>query len=90
MWLYKLRKLNGPNFTWPLFMFSGAVSEGLLARMGKIYIGKPVNPKSRRELIAALKPHHLQYLRADCGDLPEGYTPPPKVVKAADAFRILR
>jgi radical SAM superfamily enzyme YgiQ (UPF0313 family) len=90
MWLYKLRKLNGPNFTWPLFMFSGAVSEGLLARMGKIYIGKPVNPKSRRELIATLKPHHLQYLRADCGDLPEGYTPPPKVVKAADAFRILR
>jgi hypothetical protein len=58
--------------------------------MGKIYIGKPVYPKIRRELIATLKPHHLQYLRADCGDLPEGYTPPPKVVKAADAFRILR
>jgi radical SAM superfamily enzyme YgiQ (UPF0313 family) len=90
MWLYKLRKLNGPNFTWPLFMFSGALSESLLARMGKIHVGKPMNTRSRRELIATLKPRHLQYLRADCGDLPEGYTPPPRVLKAADAFTILR
>src|SRR5262247_972232 len=41
MWLYKLRKVNGPNFTWPLFMFSGAISEKNLERMGKIYRGKP-------------------------------------------------
>ncbi|HWP43392.1 MAG TPA: radical SAM protein [Blastocatellia bacterium] len=89
LWLYRLRKLNGPNFTWPLWMFSGAISEGLLGRMGKIYIGKPMKTKSRRELIATLKPHHLQYLRADCGDLPEGYTLPPRVLKASDAFRVL-
>lgn len=25
MWLYRLRKLNGPNFTWPLMMFAGVV-----------------------------------------------------------------
>ena len=39
-WLLKLRHTNGPNFTWPLVMFSGALSEKTLERMGKIYIGK--------------------------------------------------
>jgi len=76
MWLYKLRRANGPNFTWPLWMFSGALSEKRLAKMGKIYVGKPLKTKSRRELIASLKPHYLQYLRADNGDLPDGYLPP--------------
>lgn len=71
MWLYKLRKLNGPNFTYPLLMFSGAISEKRLARMGKIYLGKPMETKNRRELVATLKPKMLQYLRADNGDLPE-------------------
>jgi hypothetical protein len=77
MWLYKLRKINGPNFTWPLWMFSGAISEKNLERMGKIYLGKPLKTKTRKELIANVRPHYLQYLRADNGDLPEGYTPPP-------------
>ena len=45
MWLYKLRRLNGPNFTWPLWMFSGAISEKNLNRMGKIYMGKPLKVK---------------------------------------------
>jgi radical SAM superfamily enzyme YgiQ (UPF0313 family) len=70
MWLYKLRRLNGPNFTWPLWMFSGAVSEKTLARAGKIYAGKPLVTKSRRELIATLKPRDRRFLRADNGDLP--------------------
>jgi hypothetical protein len=73
MWLYKLRKLNGPNFTYPLLMFSGAMSEKRLGKMGKIYLGKPLETKNRRELIATLKPKMLQYLRADNGDLPDGY-----------------
>ena len=76
MWLYKLRRLNGPNFTWPLWMFSGAVPEKLLAWMGKIYIGKPLKTKTRKELIASVKPHYLQYFRADNEDLPDHYTPP--------------
>lgn len=76
MWLYKLRKLNGPNFTYPLFMFSGAISEKTLHRMGKIYMGKPLKTKNRKELIATLKPSQWQYLRADNGDLPDGYVPP--------------
>jgi radical SAM superfamily enzyme YgiQ (UPF0313 family) len=77
MWLCKLRKVNGPNFTWPLFMFSGAISEKTLERMGKIYIGKPLTKKSRKELIAAVRPNYWPYFRIDNGDLPEGQTPPP-------------
>ncbi|HTG14266.1 MAG TPA: radical SAM protein [Blastocatellia bacterium] len=75
LWMYKLRKLNGPNFKWPLLMFSSAMSEKMMGRLGKIYMGKPVKVKTRKELIAGLKPHYLQYLRADNGDLPEGYVP---------------
>ncbi|CAN5178133.1 hypothetical protein BH20ACI2_BH20ACI2_03230 [soil metagenome] len=71
MWLYKLRKLNGPNFTYPLMMFSGLISENRLARMGKIYQGKPLVTKNRKELLATLKPKALKYLRSDNGDLPE-------------------
>ena len=75
LWMYKLRKLNGPNFKWPLLMFSSAMSEKMMGRMGKIYTGKPIKVKSRKELIAGLKPHYLQYLREDNGDLPEGFAP---------------
>jgi hypothetical protein len=78
MWLYKLRKLNGPGFTWPLLMFSSALPEKWMGRLGKIYTGKPLKIKTRRELIATVKPHYLQYFRADNGDLPEGYTAPAK------------
>jgi hypothetical protein len=73
MWLYKLRKLNGPNFTYPLLMFSGALSEKRLEKMGKIYVGKPLETKSRRELIATLKPKQMRFIREDTGDLPEEY-----------------
>lgn len=75
-WMLKLRHTNGPNFKWPLIMFSSVLPERLLARMGKIYFGRPIKTKTRRELIASLKPHYWQYLRSDNGDLPEGYTPP--------------
>src|SRR5262245_2312661 len=40
LWAWKLRKLNGPNFTWPLFMFASALPEETMASMGKIYFGK--------------------------------------------------
>ncbi|MEZ5345823.1 MAG: radical SAM protein [Pyrinomonadaceae bacterium] len=73
MWLYKLRKLNGPNFTYPLLMFSGVLSEKRLAKMGKIYPGKPLDLLSRKELLATLKPKQMQYLREDTGDMPDEY-----------------
>lgn len=78
LWAKRLRKTNGPNFTWALFMFASALPEWLLNKMGKIYVGKPLKVKTRRELIATVKPHYLQYFRADNGDLPEGYQPPAK------------
>jgi radical SAM superfamily enzyme YgiQ (UPF0313 family) len=71
LWLARLRKLNGPNFTWPLLMFSSALPERLMALMGKIYVPKPLPIKSRKELLATIKPQHHRYLREDNGDLPE-------------------
>jgi hypothetical protein len=70
MWLYRLRKLNGPDFTWPLMMFAGVAPERVLERLGKIHVGKPLVIKDRRELIASLRPNYLKHLRADNGDLP--------------------
>ena len=78
MWAKKLRKLNGPNFTWPIFMFAGAMPETMMAKLGKIYLGQPIKIKSRSELIAGIKPHYWQFLREDNGDLPPGYRPPQK------------
>ena len=71
MWLHRLRKLNGPNFTWPLMMFAGVAPEKVLQRLGRIHVGKPLRSKSRRELIASLRPNYLKHLRTDNGDLPE-------------------
>ena len=72
LWLAKLRKLNGPRFTWPLLMFASAVPERELGRMGKIYLGRPLAVKSRRELLASIRPGYRRHLRPDNGDLPEG------------------
>jgi hypothetical protein len=47
------------------------VPERILQGMGKIHVGKPVVSKSRRELIASLRPNHLKHLRGDNGDMPE-------------------
>ena len=75
LWLYKLRRLNGPNFTWPLLMFSGAIAERDLARIGKIYVGRPLQTKSRKELLATIRPTYRRHLRPDNGDLPEESVP---------------
>jgi len=37
--------------------------------MGKIYVGRPLRVKSRREFLATIKPHHRKHLRADNGGL---------------------
>jgi hypothetical protein len=71
LWLYKLRKLNGPNFTWPLLMFSSALPESLMERLGKIHVSRPLSVKTRKELLETVRPHHRRHLRADTGDLPE-------------------
>ena len=71
LWIFRLRKLNGPRFTWPLLLFSGILPESVMARMGKIYIGEPLRIKSRKELLATIRPQHWKHLRADTGDIPE-------------------
>ncbi|MEZ5404236.1 MAG: radical SAM protein [Bryobacteraceae bacterium] len=75
MWAWKLRKINGPNFTWPILMFASALPESWMARMGKIHVGRPLKLKSRRELLKTIRPNHWKFLRSDNGDIPEG--PPP-------------
>jgi hypothetical protein len=75
LWASRLRKLNGPGFTWPLFMFANAVPEAVMARLGKIHVGRPMKIKSRKELLTAIKPHMWQHLPADAGDLPDEYRP---------------
>ena len=76
LWAWKLRKLNGPGFTWPLFMFASALPESLMDRMGKIYVGKPMHVKTRKELLATVKPSMRQHLRPDTGDMPDEMPPP--------------
>jgi radical SAM superfamily enzyme YgiQ (UPF0313 family) len=71
LWLTKLRRLNGPNFTWPLLNFAGALPEKTMAKLGKIYGGGPLTIKTRKELIAGVRPNYWKYFRADNGDLPE-------------------
>jgi radical SAM superfamily enzyme YgiQ (UPF0313 family) len=65
LWLLRLRKLNGPQFTWPLLMFAGLLPEKWMQRRKKVYIGKPVKTKNRDELIATLRPSHRPFLRQD-------------------------
>ena len=76
LWAWKLRKLNGPGFTWPLFMFASALPEKMMGAMGKIHVGRPITVKTRKELLATIKPHQWKFIPPDAGDLPDGYTPP--------------
>ena len=87
LWAWKLRKINGPNFTWPLFMFASAFPEKLMAKMGKIYVGQPIKVKSRRELLATIKPQQQKFLRADNGDLPEGWQPYQPLKKVPESLK---
>jgi hypothetical protein len=77
LWAWKLRKLNGPNFTFPMLNFASALPEWLMARMGKLYIGKPINVKTRKELLQTIKPSMRQYVRRDTGDIPDDFASPP-------------
>ena len=70
LWAFRLRKTNGKNFTWPMLSFCSALPQGLMTRLGKIYPGRPLEIKTRAQLLASLRPAFWQYLRPDCGDLP--------------------
>jgi hypothetical protein len=68
--------MNGPGFTWPLFMFCSALPESLMGKMGKIHLGRPLHIKTRAELLRTIKPSMRQYLRPDTGDMPDDMPPP--------------
>lgn len=72
MWAWKLRKMNGPAFKWALFNFASLMPESWMAKLGKIYVGKPIEVKTRKQLLETVKPNHRQYLRPDNGDMPPG------------------
>ena len=86
LWAWKLRKLNGPGFTWPMFLFASALPESVMAKMGKIYVGKPLKIKTRKELLATVKPSMRQYLRPDTGDMPDDFVPPRPAAPARSTF----
>ena len=61
--------------------------ERLMEKMGKIYRGRPLAVKSRKELLATIKPQHWKYLREDNGDLPDGWE---AAKRSAPSLNILR
>jgi hypothetical protein len=90
LWLWKLRKINGPNFSWALLNFAGVLPERWMAAMGKVYPGKPIEIKTRKQLLETVKPNHWKFLRADNGDLPEGAVGASVMPAAAAALKVLR
>ncbi|PYR51803.1 MAG: hypothetical protein DMF89_04660 [Acidobacteria bacterium] len=71
LWAYKLRKMNGPHFTWPLLNFASAMPETMMMRLGRLYTPRKPAIKTRKELLETIRPSHRRFLRADTGDLPE-------------------
>jgi radical SAM superfamily enzyme YgiQ (UPF0313 family) len=55
LWAARLRRVNGPNFTWPLVQFSGAVPEHWLERAGRVYAGRPLPRITRDDLMATVR-----------------------------------
>jgi hypothetical protein len=56
VWAGRLRRVNGPNFTWPLVQFSGLVPERWLEGAGAIYRGRPLPRRTRDDLMATIRP----------------------------------
>src|SRR5258708_37771970 len=56
LWAARLRRVNGPRFTWPLVQFSGVVPERWLERTGRIYAGQPLPQVTRDALLATVRP----------------------------------
>ena len=82
LWLARLRKTNGPNFTWPMFMFCSALPEKLIYKLGNLYEGRPLKVKTRAEMLESIKPGYWQFLREDNGDIP---IPKPEATVAVQA-----
>jgi radical SAM superfamily enzyme YgiQ (UPF0313 family) len=64
LWAARLRRVNGPNFTWPLVQFSGVVPERWLERAGSIYGGRPLPRVTRSDLLATVRPDWREAIAA--------------------------
>jgi Radical SAM superfamily len=73
LWAVRLRRTNGPEFFWPLLMFTSALPERTIMRLGKLHQGEPLHPKSRHELLTAIRRNYWKHFREDAGDLPDGW-----------------
>jgi len=63
LWATRLRRVNGPNFTWPLVQFSKTVPESWLHRTGRVYVGKPIPRMSREALLETVRPDWRDKMR---------------------------
>jgi radical SAM superfamily enzyme YgiQ (UPF0313 family) len=54
-WAMRLRRVNGPNFTWPLMQFSGVIPESWLTRSGAVYGGRPLPQLTRDDLLGSIR-----------------------------------
>jgi hypothetical protein len=43
-----------------------------MGKMGKIHVARPLHVKTRKELVATIRPSQWKYLREDNGDVPTG------------------
>jgi radical SAM superfamily enzyme YgiQ (UPF0313 family) len=68
LWATRLRKTNGPNFFWPLMNFAGVGPERWLLKAGNLYGGKRIEVKTRRQLLATIRPNHRKFIRSDTID----------------------
>jgi radical SAM superfamily enzyme YgiQ (UPF0313 family) len=72
LWAARLRRVNGPNFTWPLVQFSGVVPEHWLERAGRIYAGRPLPRITRDDLMATVRPDWREAMTDALANRPAG------------------
>ncbi len=70
VWALRLRRTNGPHFTWPMMNFASVLPESWMQSAGKLYQPRPLKLKTRAELLASIRPSFWKYLRKDTGDVP--------------------
>jgi hypothetical protein len=64
LWATRLRRINGPNFTWPLMQFSGVIPDGWLERAGAVYGGRPLPARTRDDLLGTVRSDWRQAIDA--------------------------
>ena len=67
LWGVRLRRVNGPNFTWPLVQFSKTIPESWLHRTGRLYEGRPIARLGREALIETVRPDWRDTMRRTRG-----------------------